>query len=268
MRSFLGGVPLDWLTYEELTRKLSVFVVSRKPHHITTVNPEFIVLSQTNPAFRDVLKKSDLSVVDGTGIVIAHTFLERSKSHMAVIRWLEYFWTGLSFLLSPQSFPHQRITGVALTEHLMRLSAKEGWKVFLLGGMPGVAKQAAEIWQSRYPELTIVGTSDTDPDNARTIPLIREAKPDVLVVAYGTPKQELFLGQNKDELKIPVMVGVGGTFDTLVGRRYNPPRFIKSLGLEWLMYLLRHPSRFKRIWRSTVGYSCLVVNSQTSKNLD
>lgn len=260
-RTHFFDIPLDWLNRDELIAKLKRFVVSGKPHHITTVNPEFVVVSRTDFDFLGVLEASDLSVVDGTGVVIGHEFAKNTKSTNWFIRWISYLATGLNYVISPSSFP-PRITGVALTELLMQLSAEKGWRVFLLGGLPGVAKQASRVWQDRYEGLNVVGTSSADPDVPELIDRIRKTNPDVLIVAYGTPKQEKFLGENKTKLGVPIMVGVGGTFDTVIGRRYNPPRIIKSLGLEWLTFLIRHPQRFRRIWRSTITYSRLVVNTR------
>jgi N-acetylglucosaminyldiphosphoundecaprenol N-acetyl-beta-D-mannosaminyltransferase len=127
--------------------------------------------------------------------------------------------------------------------------------------LPGVAETAAHVWTERYPGLTIVGTSAANPDDPDIVADIKRTEVDILLVAYGAPKQDLFIAKHKNQLKVPVMIGVGGTFDTLIGTKYNPPRWMKIVGLEWLAYLIRYPSRFKRIWRATVGFFLLCINN-------
>ncbi len=261
MRKELFGIPIDWITLEELQRKLQVFVVSDKSRQITTVNNEFILLSNDNPDFQSVLESSDLSLPDSMGIVVAQTLADqalktKTSRFLALVR---LFFQGL-FL--PHTFPYKRITGVDLSEMLMQLAAEHHWRVYLLGAKPGIAQKAGDIWQHRYPGLTIVGATDDNPGDPQTLTHITAAKPDILLVAYGAPKQDLFIAQHKDRLKVPIMVGVGGTFDYVAGALYRPPAFIRAIGLEWLARLIQQPKRFKRIWRSTVGFSSLLITRQ------
>ncbi len=264
MRKNLLSIPIDWISEEELVRKLKLFVVSQKPHQLTTVNTEFIMLSQTNETFRNVLQQSDLSLADGTGVILGQCLEDGYAKSPTIIRLAAYLGLGLRYLMMPNSFGYTRITGVELTEHIMALAAEEGWRVYLLGAGPGVAKKAATIWQARYTSLHIVGATADNPGDAQTIPAILAAKPDVLLVAYGAPKQDLFIAQHKETLKIPIMVGIGGTFDYAVGNIVRPPSFIRTIGLEWLARLVQQPKRFKRIWRSTVGFSNALIWTKKS----
>lgn len=266
MRKHFLDIPIDWLDPENLERKIKLFVTTKQPHHIVTVNPEFVVLSRTNETFRNAIQKADLSLPDGTGIVLGQTFFDKPYRKSKLARLGQYLALGFQFVLYPHSFTYKRITGVDLTDRLLRMSANEGWRVYLLGADPGIAAKAAEIWTGMYPELKIVGTSSSNPQDKHTIPDIKAAHPDILIVAYGSPKQELFLYEHKNTLKIPVMVGVGGTFDTAVGTKYNPPRWVKFLGFEWLSYLITQPKRYRRIWRSTITFSKLIIDSTPHKN--
>ena len=259
MRKTILDIPIDWIAIDELKRKLELFVVSRKPHQITTVNPEFIVLSHDNKEYQKVLRGSDLSLADGTGIIIAQAYFDRARAKSGLMRLMTYLTLGLQFLFLPHSFSYRRITGVYLGELLMAMSAEQTWRVFLLGAAKGVAAEAAEIWRQRYPGLIIAGTSAANPQDKETITAVKAAKPDILLVAYGPPKQDTFIAVHRNDISVPIMVGVGGIFDTLTGRKYNPPGWIKALGLEWLAYLIVHPRRLKRIWRATVGFSLLVL---------
>lgn len=261
MRKTLFDTPIDWLSPEAVMRKIATFVVSGSPHQITTVNPEFIVLAQNNQDFKQTLLAADMSLPDGAGVGLAQRFFDICDSPFWPYRCLVWIGTGLQFLLSPVSFPYQRITGVELTDAIMAEAAKQDWKIFLLGGKKGIAEKAGETWQQENPGLTIAGMSHANPDNTEIVKKIRDVEPDILLVAYGAPKQDLFIFKHKSDLKVPVMIGVGGTFDTKAGTKYNPPTWLKAIGLEWLGYLIRYPKRLGRIWRSTVTFSSMVIQS-------
>lgn len=261
MRKQILDIPIDWVTHDELVRKIKLFMVSRKPHQITTVNAEFVVISRENHTFRRILEASDLSLADGTGIVLA-----QSLADINIASWLGRFFCyvglGIKHILMPNSFSYQRITGMELSETVLKLAAEEGWKVYLLGAGPTIAEQAAKRWQYLYKGLDIVGATDDNPGDAQTVSNIKQAKPDILLVAYGAPKQELFIAEHADELNIPIMVGVGGTFDSAVGAKSRAPQAMKQKGLEWLVYLVRHPKRWRRIWRSTVTFSRIILGNK------
>ena len=261
MRKMIVGVPVDWLTMEEVIRKIAGFILTGKPHQITTVNPEFIVESRHNNDFRSVLQGADLSLPDGIGIVFAQELNENNPSHSVLVRILSYLAIGIRYMFAPHTLSYQRITGVSLTEAILTRAAKEGWKVFFLGAKPGVAVRAARVWLSRHPALRIVGTSSHNPDNSELIPDITRTKPDVLLVAYGAPKQDLFISRHKIELSVPVMIGVGGTFDYVAGEVAQAPPFLRSMGLEWLVRLIRQPRRWRRIWNATVVFSAMVIKN-------
>ncbi len=263
MRKTILTIPIDWLTREELVRKLEVFLVSKKPHQITTVNAEFIVLSQHNKDFRAALQNSDLSLADGTGIVLAQTLQDITPQANVIVRWLTYITLGLRHVITPHAFSYSRITGVELTNILLQLSKEEKWTIYLLGAAPGVAEEAANIWREQFPGVVIVGATDDNPQDKHTLANIKETNPDILLVAYGAPKQDLFIAHHKNELKVPIMVGVGGTFDYAAGRVKLAPKWMRAIGLEWLARLVQQPKRFKRIYKSTITFSKLIVHAKT-----
>src|SRR4051812_4411181 len=112
MRKHIQNIPIDWLDEAELLTLLKRFVASQNPHQITTVNPEFVVLSQTNPDFQDILQQADLSLADGTGIVLAQTYLDSPRPKNHVLRLVKFIGLGLRYLFAPHSFAYKRITGV------------------------------------------------------------------------------------------------------------------------------------------------------------
>jgi N-acetylglucosaminyldiphosphoundecaprenol N-acetyl-beta-D-mannosaminyltransferase len=196
---------------------------------IVTVNPEFVWAARTNAAFRETINQAALVVADGMGIVWASRILGHP-------------------------FP-ERVTGTDLLPRLSERCARRGYRLFLLGAAPGVAETAARILQQRFPDLQIAGTYAGSPAPAEAehiLGLIRAARPDVLAVAYGAPKQDLWIRQHAQalgEAGVGVAIGVGGAYDFIAGRVPRAPRWMQRAGLEWLFRLLRQP---RRAWRMRV----------------
>jgi len=195
-------------------------------HQIVTVNLDFVRQARSDLAFRAVLGMADLAIPDGMGVV----------------------WASR---LSGDAVP-ERVTGVELVERSAHLAARRGYSLFLLGAEPGVADDAAAELVRRHPGLRIAGIYSppigpfSDADNRRMIRLIRRAQPDMLFVAFGAPRQDLWIGQHRRELGVPVCVGVGGTFNFLAGRVPRAPRWMQRAGMEWLHRLIQDP---RRLWR-------------------
>ena len=140
--------------------------------------------------------------------------------------------------------------GTDLVERLAAHGAARGWRFFLLGAAEGVAEEAAARLRGRHPRLQIVGTALGSPhaeDDAATRAAIGAAGPvDVILVAYGAPRQEQWLDRNLGPLGIPVGLGVGGVFNFLAGRAPRAPALLRRLELEWLHRLVTEPWRWRR----------------------
>ncbi|HYW87910.1 MAG TPA: WecB/TagA/CpsF family glycosyltransferase, partial [Chloroflexota bacterium] len=125
-----------------------------------------------------------------------------------------------------------------------------GWRWFLLGGMGDVSARAAAALQRAYPGLQVAGAMPGSPlesDDADVRAAIQAAgRVDVILVAYGAPKQERWLDRNLATLGIPVGIGVGGVFNYLSGDAPRAPRWLRRLHLEWLHRLLTQPWRWRR----------------------
>jgi N-acetylglucosaminyldiphosphoundecaprenol N-acetyl-beta-D-mannosaminyltransferase len=125
-------------------------------------------------------------------------------------------------------------------------------RLFLLGGEDGTAALAAERLVQRYPHLHIAGTYEppraalANMDHEEILHRIAATRPDVLLVALGHPKQDLWIANHRDRLNVSVAVGVGCTFDLIAGRRHRAPSLMQRLGLEWLYRLFREPRRLGR----------------------
>jgi N-acetylglucosaminyldiphosphoundecaprenol N-acetyl-beta-D-mannosaminyltransferase len=218
------GVAVDNVTAAEALERIDGFVASKTPHQVATVNPEFVMTARRNHAFRRTINNSDLAVADGVGLL----FMGRL--------------TGKRL--------RERVTGADLTLAIAQLGAQKGWRIFLLGAKEGVAAEAAAQLQARYPGLTIAGTLASRPsemDNDEICKVVESAKPDVLLVGYGAPLQDLWISRNQQRLQIPVAIGVGGTFDFIAGTTKRAPKWMQQTGLEWFWRLLQEPWRWRRM---------------------
>lgn len=194
-------------------------------HQIATVNPEFIMTAQRDVEFRRILNQADLCLPDGVGLLLAG-------------RWLG------------RPFP-ERVAGSDFVYLLAQLAARNGWRLFLLGAAPGVAEEAAAVFQQRFPELNIAGTHGGSPDpaeNEAIVARINESRAGLLYVAFGAPSQDKWISRNRETLSsVRVALGVGGSLDFVTGRATRAPRWIQDIGLEWLHRLVKEPWRWRRM---------------------
>ncbi len=223
-RTDILGVSVHNVDYDEALALMERFIDSGQPHQVATVNPEFIMRARRDAEFLRILRQSDLCLPDGVGVLWAGRALGRPFK--------------------------ARVTGVDTTWRLMALAARRGYRVFLLGAMPGVAERTAQVMVEAHPELTIAGThaGSPSPDEDESIgALIRAARPHILLVAYGAPAQDKWIDRNRARLGVPLAIGVGGTFDFISGVSRRAPVTMQRLGLEWLHRLYCEPWRWRRM---------------------
>ena len=180
------GVRVHALTWEAFEAQAADFVRSGQAHQVVTVNPEFIMAAQHDPAFGRVLAAADLALADGWGLL----------------------WAARRF---GKPLP-TRITGSDGVPRLAALAAREGWRVFLLGAGPGIAEQAAAVLQARHPALHLAGCFAGSPrpdEEDAIVARIAAARPHVLFVAYGAPNQDLWIARTQPRLQIPLAMGFG-----------------------------------------------------------
>jgi N-acetylglucosaminyldiphosphoundecaprenol N-acetyl-beta-D-mannosaminyltransferase len=236
-------VAIDDVTEDEAVALADAMIRAGGPHQICTVNPEFVMEARRNPAFASVLAAADLCTPDGVGLLLA----------------ARYLGTPL----------RSRVTGVQLTQRLAALAAERGYRLFLLGAAPGVAEAAGAALAGRNPGLLIAGCYAGSP-RERHEPFLRQliaaAHPDILLVAYGHPRQDLWIARNQPQLRVPLAVGVGGVFDYLSGRVPFAPRWMRRAGLEWLFRLVRQPRRLPRIVDAVPRFIWTVVVEPRTRN--
>lgn len=219
------NTPVHIISMDETLLFVRQYMGEDRLHQIATTNPEFVMTAQKDEEFRLVLQQCDICIADGIGLLLASR------------------WMG-----SPLP---ERIPGSELVYNLAELAAQEGWRLFLLGAGPGVAEEAATIFQSRYPDLLIAGTYAGSPNLAENDAIIRRinnSHADMLFVAYGAPNQDKWIARNRESFpNIKLALGVGGSLDFVTGQSKRAPRWIQDLGLEWLHRLILEPWRWRRM---------------------
>jgi len=224
------NTPVHSVTMAETMELCGQFMDEPSLHQICTTNPEFIMRAQEDEPFRQLLWDADLCVPDGVGLLLAGKWMKRP------------FATPL--------FP-ERVPGSEIVYHLAEQCAENGWRLFLLGAQEGIAAQAGRLFQQKYPDLIIAGSYAGSPDldeNETIVSLINDSRADVLYVAYGNPKQDMWIGRNKETLKtVRVAIGIGASLDFVTGNATRAPRWMQKLGLEWLHRLILEPWRWRRM---------------------
>jgi N-acetylglucosaminyldiphosphoundecaprenol N-acetyl-beta-D-mannosaminyltransferase len=225
-RFFLGNVPVDPLTLEEAIDRIGS-LVDAEGGTVFTPNVDHVVLAEEAPAFRAAYQSTSLSLVDGMPVLWA-------------CRMLGY------------PVP-EKVSGSDLVRPLLARAAACGWRVYLLGGRPGVADRARALLTSEFPDLQIAGVDSPPVDmgapaaaRQEITERIRTAQPDLVLVALGSPKGELWAAEARAALPATVIVGVGAALDFLTGAQARAPRWLSEHGLEWLYRLSLEP---RRLWQ-------------------
>jgi len=222
----------------------------RRPHQIVTVNVDFLRLAQSSAAFSAVINGADLAVPDGKPLVLMARYL------------------GLSAC--------ERVTGIDLIETAARLSMEHGHSIFLLGGAEGVAEQAKQALEAGFPGAQICGAYSPPPAaypfppdlDAEITRRVKAARPDVLFVGFGCPKQDLWIHDHLEALDVPVSVGIGGSFSFLAGLLPRAPLALQRLGLEWLFRLYQEPGRLgRRYLREDLPFVLRLVRLEIGRRL-
>lgn len=220
------GVRVDALTYEMLLQSIERFIGEGTPRQVVTVNPEFVMKAQGDADFRRIINESALSMPDGVGLLWAARLLGKRLP--------------------------ERVTGSDSIWMLAELSARRGYGIYFLGAAPGVAEKAAGILKGRYPGMVVSGTyagSPSPAEDEEIAAMVKEASPQILLVAYGAPKQDRWIARNINagRIGVPVCIGVGGTFDFVAGVAPRAPVWMRRCGLEWLHRLVTQPWRWRRM---------------------
>lgn len=220
------GIDIDNIDIEDagnITKKL-IEESNKSCKIIVAPNTEFIMMAQKDEEFYNILKNAELATPDSVGVMIGGKFQKKPFK--------------------------QRIPGQMYFRKILEVGEKENWTFYMLGGKDDVPELAVKNIKKLYPKLNIVGyhegffTEDSEED---VIKEINTLQPNVLFVAMGAPIQEKWIAKHKNDLKVDVAAGQGGTFDYEAGKIKRAPKIMQKLGVEWLWRLILQPSRIFRM---------------------
>lgn len=233
------NVWFDDVSMDEAVGRIVEFAGQRdRPRYVCTGNLDHLAMLERDAEFVDVYREADLVLADG-----------------APVLWL-------SKLSSRQSPLTERVAGSDLFWELARASTEHGLRLFFLGGRPGAAERAVDAVKARHPGAIVCGTYcpphetfETAEEQARIVDEVRAASPDVLLVAFGAPKQEKWIRQKRQALGVPVSIGVGGSLEMAGGNVRRAPVWMRRSGLEWAFRFAQEPSRlFRRYFLTDIPF--------------
>ncbi len=219
----LFGLPITNVTMVQAVNRIEGHILSGTTHQIATANLDFARNSLRDPYLQRVICDCSMVLPDGAPML----------------------WASSLFGLPLQ----QRVTGVDLIPELARLSAQKGYGIFLLGSNEASSQMATEVLQQRFPGVWIVGRycPAVAPlhamDNEEILRQIHQARPDILLVAFGNPKQEMWIHRHRDRLNVPVSIGIGGALDMIAGSLKRAPRWVQRINMEWCFRMCQEPRR-------------------------
>jgi N-acetylglucosaminyldiphosphoundecaprenol N-acetyl-beta-D-mannosaminyltransferase len=239
IRTNFFGLPFYRLTMEEAVAVIEGFIRSGTPHRITEVNVARIIGCRQNPLLRQIAATADLVLNDGMGLMYASRLLGRPLPEM--------------------------LSGPLMMERLVILATDRGYSVYFLGAKPEIITLAVQNFLERYPSLKIAGYHDgyfsihQEPEIVREI---KETHPSILLVAMGSPREELFIYKHLHEMGVPVCLDLGGAFDVAAGLTKLAPKWMRVIGLEWLYRVVQEPGRLWRRYLTVIPWFVLLVLRQ------
>ncbi len=257
----IAGLHVSAISKRDLLEQLEARLRSDEKTFVITPYSEFLYATLHKPELLEPLNQADYSIADGIGMLWASVFLAlpfHARSFYIKIAegvW-QIFWTLTAILLRPtyiKRFIPEKIVGADVIWDIAAICARNNLSIYLLGGFGDTPQLVSRELRKQFSELRIAGVSAKGPDDPSVVPEIVRAQPDVLFVAYGPVRQDVWIATHLTELPIKLAVGLGGTFDYIAGVKQMPPRFMRNAGLEWLYRLVTQPSRLRRIRNATVG---------------
>jgi N-acetylglucosaminyldiphosphoundecaprenol N-acetyl-beta-D-mannosaminyltransferase len=223
----LGPLGVDAVTLAGALDRIEALVAAGRGGRVFTPNVDHVVIAERHAEFREAYRAADLSLADGVPILWAARLLG-------------------------EPLP-AKVSGSDLVVPLVERAAARGWRVYLVGAAPGVAAEAARTLQQRFPGLRIAGVDapfvrldGPDPEGEAALARLAAAAPDLVLVAFGAPKQELWMHRHRAAFGRAVAVAVGASLDFVAGTIRRAPRWMQRAGLEWAFRLGREP---RRLWR-------------------
>ena len=243
-RVSIAGVAIDNVNMVEAIDRIEQFIHEKQVRYVVTPNVDHIVKLQKDIEFKAVYKDASLVLPDGQPLIWAANFLGAPLK--------------------------EKVSGSDLFPRLCERASQKGYKLFFLGGRPMAGERSAQILAKKYNAIKIVGVYSPPfgferncEENEKILRLINQAKPDILFVGLGAPKQEKWVHHHRDRLSVPVSIGVGVTFEFTAGMVRRAPLWMQSYGLEWFWRLMMEPKKlWKRYLIDDISFLGLIVKQK------
>lgn len=261
MRLKFFDVKIDSMKREEAIRSFFSLFEKKTPSLVATVNLEFIVRSLYDGDFKRILNEcSRINYIDGAGVILNYGLLNAWKPRIFFLKqiyvFFQWIFVYLFFpftLLIYKKFIPTTISGSDFIWDIANYSAKNDYKLFLLGyslGLdPNIVEKASLELQTDTYGLKVAGIfsgTDSVGEEKNICEIIKKSGADILLVGFGTPRQEKWLDRNLSKTGCKIGVGLGGTFDFIAGTQKRAPRWMRRIGFEWLYRLIQNPRRIMR----------------------
>lgn len=231
------GIYLDIITMDETIEQISKIINNREIVQHVVVNVAKLVYAQKDEKLKNIINSCRLINVDGAGIILGAKLL------------------GINI--------PERVAGIDLMEKLIEYSSKNSYKIYFFGAKEEVISKVVEIYQKKYPDIKIAGYRNgyySEQEEELIVKDIKESKADILFVAMGSPKKEMFLNKYVEEMQVPFVMGVGGSFDVVAGKTKRAPALMQKFGFEWLYRLFQEPGRmWKRYLYTNIEFLFLIL---------
>jgi len=244
-RNKILNIKLNNLRNKDILEKIKKVGLKRnKFFHIVSLNPEIFVIAQENPLFAKVIRKANLKIVDGVGVVGAAKILGVKVG--------------------------ERLTGGDLFQRLMTMAVKKSLRVVIIGGRTKLAEQVADCYNGQSATNNFIGLEGIKnikkpkrSEEEKIFSIVARHKPHFIFVAFGSPFQEIWLWKNRDKFNASVCLGVGGGLDFLSGKITRAPEWVRRFGGEWFYRLVHQPWRWRRQLR-LIKFVYLVIKQKIS----
>jgi len=214
-QEFITNIPVDNKSYEEIIRDIKNALKEKQQYTIISINPKKIILANNNEKLKKGIINASCHIPDGS----------------LVVKKCKYI--------------NKRVTGIDLMNRICANASKIGGKIFLYGAQKNVVELTKKNLEAKYQNINIVGICDGYVDDNIALQKINSSKANILFVAMGSPKQELWIFDNLKKIKANIIMGVGGSFDVVSGNKKRAPKIFIKLNIEWLYRVITEPKRFK-----------------------
>ncbi len=239
MRKKILDQPIDILSLDEAAYLIKSALINPKQFKIITLNPEMIINALDNFEFQSALNNAELIVPDGTGIVWA---LKLKGYNNAL-----------------------RIPGIELAEKALASANELSKKVAIFGGKKDILEKAVNVLSNIYPRINFVKTIDGYQENEDVIAEeIAKENPNLILIALGTPKQEVWINKHSKKFPNSIIIGIGGSLDVWSGKKQRAPEWVRNLHLEWFYRVVNEPARLPRVLRSLPRFIYMILREKVN----